>query len=155
MIYPTALDPYWNEYGNMFHEHNLEAKFHRSIVLQPLTRKILQELTPGNIWHCVWRGQWTTAKTTIVHSLYTGSQSVVGVPFVIFFPAPTKLEELIPAGMVKHGLNRVQLPLWLQQSLIYNRYFMEWYVLGHSGQQTSICKVCSDRVELQSHKGIA
>ena len=30
----------------------------------------------------------------------------------------TKLEKLIPAAMVKYGLNRVQLPLWLQQSLI-------------------------------------
>ena len=26
----------------------------------------------------------------------------------------TKLEELIPAAMVEYGLNRVQLPLWLQ-----------------------------------------
>ena len=30
----------------------------------------------------------------------------------------TKLEELIPAVMVKYGRNRVQLPLWLQQSLV-------------------------------------
>ena len=30
----------------------------------------------------------------------------------------TKLEELIPVATVKYGLNRVQLPLWLQQSLI-------------------------------------
>ena len=33
----------------------------------------------------------------------------------------TKLEELIPArpaAMVKYGFKRVQLPLWLQQSLI-------------------------------------
>ena len=29
----------------------------------------------------------------------------------------TKLEELILAAMVKYGLNKVQLPLWLQQSL--------------------------------------
>ena len=30
----------------------------------------------------------------------------------------TKLEELILAAMVQYGLNRVQLPLWLKQSLI-------------------------------------
>ena len=30
----------------------------------------------------------------------------------------SKLEELILAAMVKYGLNRVQLPLWLNQSLI-------------------------------------
>ena len=30
----------------------------------------------------------------------------------------TKLEELIPASMVEYGLNRVQVPLWLKQSLI-------------------------------------
>ena len=30
----------------------------------------------------------------------------------------TKLEELIPAAKVKYGLDRVQLPLWLPQSLI-------------------------------------
>ena len=30
----------------------------------------------------------------------------------------TKLEELSPAAMVEYGLNRVQLPLWFQQSLI-------------------------------------
>ena len=29
----------------------------------------------------------------------------------------TKLEELVPAAMVKHDLIRVQLPLWLQLSL--------------------------------------
>ena len=29
-----------------------------------------------------------------------------------------KLKELIPVAMVKYGLNRVQLNLWLQQSLI-------------------------------------
>ena len=29
----------------------------------------------------------------------------------------TKLEGLTPAVMVEYGLNRVQLPLWLQQSL--------------------------------------
>ena len=49
----------------------------------------------------------------------------------------TTLEELIPAAMDKYGLNRVQLPLWLQQSLI-NGVFMEWYVLGQSGQRTSV-----------------
>ena len=36
----------------------------------------------------------------------------------------TKLEELIPAAMVKYVLNRVQLPLWLKQSLI-NGFW--WY----------------------------
>ena len=30
----------------------------------------------------------------------------------------TKLEELIPAAMVRYGLTRVQLHLWLQQSRI-------------------------------------
>ena len=32
--------------------------------------------------------------------------------------AHMKLQELIPAVMVKNGLTRVQLPLWLQQSLL-------------------------------------
>ena len=41
---------------------------------------------------------------------------------------PAKLgEELIPAVMVEYGLNRVQLPLWLQQSLIYG---FSWYGLS-------------------------
>ena len=39
----------------------------------------------------------------------------------------TKLEELILVVMVKYGLNRVQLPLWLQQSLI-NSFW--WYGLS-------------------------
>ena len=39
----------------------------------------------------------------------------------------TKPEELIPAAMVKYGLNRVQLPLWLQQSL-FNGF--SWYDLS-------------------------
>ena len=39
----------------------------------------------------------------------------------------TKLEELIPAVMVNYGLNRVQLPLWLQQSLINS---FSWYGLS-------------------------
>ena len=39
----------------------------------------------------------------------------------------TKIEELIPATMVKYGLNRVQLPLWLQQSLIID---FSWYGLS-------------------------
>ena len=45
----------------------------------------------------------------------------------------TKLEELIPAGaaMVKYGLNRVQLPLWLQQSLIngFSWYSLCWAIM--------------------------
>ena len=36
----------------------------------------------------------------------------------------TKLKELIPVVMIKDGLNRVQLPLWLQQSLING---VSWY----------------------------
>ena len=39
---------------------------------------------------------------------------------------PTKHEELIPAAIVDYGLNRVQGPLWLQQSLIYG---FSWYGL--------------------------
>ena len=40
----------------------------------------------------------------------------------------TKLEELTPAAMVKYGLNRVQLPLWLKQSLIngFSWYGLSW-----------------------------
>ena len=42
----------------------------------------------------------------------------------------TKLKELILAAMVKYmyGLNRVQLPLWLQQSLIngFSWYGLSW-----------------------------
>ena len=44
-----------------------------------------------------------------------------------------KLEELILALMVEYGLNRVQLPVWLQQSLI-NAMVCLWA----SGQQTSV-----------------
>ena len=39
----------------------------------------------------------------------------------------TKLEELIPAAMVDYGLFRVQLPLWLKQSL-FNGF--SWYGLS-------------------------
>ena len=49
----------------------------------------------------------------------------------------TKHEELIPAAMIDYGLNRVQCPLWLQQSLI-KWFLMIWFTLGHSGQQTSV-----------------
>ena len=45
----------------------------------------------------------------------------------------TKLKELIPAAMVKYGLNRVQLPMCLLQSL-FNGFLMVWFVLGQSGQ---------------------
>ena len=43
----------------------------------------------------------------------------------------TKLEELIPAALVKYGLNRVQLPLWLQQSLIngFSWYGLSWAIV--------------------------
>ena len=43
----------------------------------------------------------------------------------------TKLEELIPAAMVKYGLNRVQLPLWLQQSLFngFSWYGLSWAIV--------------------------
>ena len=48
----------------------------------------------------------------------------------------TKLKELILSAVVKCGLNRVQLPLWLRQTLING---FSWYiVLGHSGQRTSV-----------------
>ena len=49
----------------------------------------------------------------------------------------TKLEELILAAMVDYGLNRVQRPLRLQQSLI-EWFLMVWFTLGHSGQRTSV-----------------
>ena len=49
----------------------------------------------------------------------------------------TKLEELIPAEMVKYGLNRVQLPLWSKQSLILT-VSHGMVVLGHSGQRTYV-----------------
>ena len=45
----------------------------------------------------------------------------------------TKLEELIPTAMVEYGLNRVQLPLWLQRSMIYG-FSLYGLSLGHSGQ---------------------
>ena len=40
----------------------------------------------------------------------------------------TKFEELIPAAMVKYGLNRLQLPLCLKQSLIngFSWYGLSW-----------------------------
>ena len=40
----------------------------------------------------------------------------------------TKIEELIPAAMVKYGLNKVQLPLWLKQPLIngFSWYGLSW-----------------------------
>ena len=46
----------------------------------------------------------------------------------------TNLQELIQTVMAEYGLNRVQLPLWLQQSLLNG---LSWYVmsLGLSGQQ--------------------
>ena len=46
----------------MFQDHYLGAKFHRSIVSEPIGM-------PGNIWPCVWRGQWTVRQATNVHSL--------------------------------------------------------------------------------------
>ena len=51
-----------------------------------------------------------------------------------------KLEKLILVAimaMVDYGLNRVQRPLWLQQSLI-KWISMVWFTLGHSGQWTSV-----------------
>ena len=47
----------------------------------------------------------------------------------------TKLEELIPAAMDDYGLNRIQRPLWLQQSLI-KWFLMVWFTLG--SQRTSV-----------------
>ena len=43
----------------------------------------------------------------------------------------SKLKGLIPAAMVEYGLNRVQLPLWLQQSLIngYSWYGLSWAIV--------------------------
>ena len=40
----------------------------------------------------------------------------------------TKFEELILAAMVKYGLNKVELPLWLKQSLIngFSWYDLSW-----------------------------
>ena len=55
----------------------------------------------------------------------------------------TELEELILAAMVEYALNRVQLPLWLQQSLMngLSRYGLS---LGHSGQRASVkCAVAT------------
>ena len=42
-----------------------------------------------------------------------------------------KLEQLIPATMVEYGLNRVQFPLWFQQSLIngFSWYGLSWAIV--------------------------
>ena len=42
-----------------------------------------------------------------------------------------KFEELIPAAMVKYGLKRVQLPAWLQQSLVngFSWYGLSWAIV--------------------------
>ena len=58
----------------------------------------------------------------------------------------TKLEELIKAAMVEYGLKRIQLPLWLQQSLIngFSWYGLSWATVAN------ICKVCWGNMELQS-----
>ena len=47
------------------------------------------------------------------------------------------LEELIPIAMVDYGLNRVQRPFWLQQSLI-KWFLMVRFTLCHSDQWTSV-----------------
>ena len=58
-----------------------------------------------------------------------------------------KLEELIPAAMIEYGLDRVLLPLWLQQSLIKGSHGM--VCLGPQWS-ANIFKVCWGHVELQS-----
>ena len=63
----------------------------------------------------------------------------------------TKLEELIPAAMVDYGQNnRVQRPLWLQQSLI-KQFLMVWFTLGQCGQGTSV--KCAEAVWNYTKKG--
>ena len=62
---------------HMFQNHNLGVRIHRSIVTHRHVRKISWKFTPGNIWLCVWRGQWTIiAETTIVHSLCSLQESM-------------------------------------------------------------------------------
>ena len=54
----------------------------------------------------------------------------------------TKLEELmIPGAMVDYGLNRVQRPLWLHQSLI-KWLLMVWFTDFGPQWSANICKVC-------------
>ena len=49
----------------------------------------------------------------------------------------TELEELILAVLIEFGPNRVQLPLWLQQSLINCFLLYGLSVLSHNDQRTS------------------
>ena len=69
----------------------------------------------------------------------------------------TKLEELIPAAMVKYGLNRVQLSLWLQQSLIngFPWYGLSWAirVSEHLQNVLRLCGITKSGgiVHLKSH----
>ena len=79
--------------------------------------------------------------------------SVVEIPLVKELTANclvetrTNLEELVPAAMVKYGLNREQLPCGWRSP---------WLMVSHGmvclGPRWSanICKVCWGRVELQS-----
>ena len=56
--------------------------------------------------------------------------------------------------MVKYGLNRVQLPLWLQQSLING---IIWYGLSwvKSGQQTSVkCAEAMWNYKVRGHSAL-
>ena len=64
--------------------------------------------------------------------------SVLEIPFTAncLVETRTKLEELIPSELVKYGLNRVQLPLWLQQSL-FNGF--SWYGLSCGPQWSAKC----------------
>ena len=59
----------------------------------------------------------------------------------------TKLEELTPNSMVEYGVNRVQLSVWLQQSLIMVSHGM--VCLGPQWS-ANICEVCWGLVKLQS-----
>ena len=67
---------------DFFQDHNLGAKFHRSIMLQPQTCKILQEFkTEEYLALCLERSvDYCTAETTIVHSLCTGVNELLQFP---------------------------------------------------------------------------
>ena len=91
-----ASTSYWTKYSHTLHkvcvmvldhmiqEHNLGETFHRSIVSQPQARNISREFTSGNIWHCVWRVQWTICETTIMHPLCTGDNESLRLPLLFF-----------------------------------------------------------------------
>ena len=114
--------------------HGIRYRYILPLVCVGLQIAIIAVKLAQSIRHSLWVQEVASSSPVSSNGNALVKMSVLEVPLDkeltvnCLVETRTKLEELIPAAMVIYGLNGVQLPLWLKQSLIngFSWYGLSW-----------------------------